>query len=496
MKRTRWLLAAALLLAPATPASPAESGQLDSSPALFSVLAAINIAGYDADLDSPANSPLRAMIRNHLLAKPPACLPELKRFFQEHRQKNAAAELSQYVSFALSTEGPPNFEFRFKEYLLPPDAAPLINLRPLLARFHKEANIDELYRKSQPYFDQVIARYHEPVSKAVLEVNAYLRNPTSGYVGRRFQVYIDLLGAPNQVFSRSYADDYFVVVTPSAEPQVDYVRHAYLHYLLDPMSIRYGEEIRTKRSLEDFALGAPALDESFKNDFVLLTGECVVKAVEARLAPASARPAMIEQALREGFILTPFFAEQLALYEKQEAAMRYFYPEMIQAIDLRKETARLDKVEFLRERVVRRARPAPPPKPAEPPAGAARTLAAAEELYRARQLDKARDMFLQALKETDEKPLHAKAYYGLARIAALRKDPEAAEKLFQRVLELQPDPQTKGWALVYLGRLADAAGERGNALESYRAALAVEGASEGAKEAARLGLQQSFARDK
>jgi tetratricopeptide (TPR) repeat protein len=176
--------------------------------------------------------------------------------------------------------------------------------------------------------------------------------------------------------------------------------------------------------------------------------------------------------------------------------MRYFYPEMIQAIDLRKETARLDKVEFLRERVVRRARPAPPPKPAEPPAGAARTLAAAEELYRARQLDKARDMFLQALKETDEKPLHAKAYYGLARIAALRKDPETAEKLFQRVLELQPDPQTKGWALVYLGRLADAAGERGNALESYRAALAVEGASEGAKEAARLGLRQSFARDK
>lgn len=496
MQMIRWLLAAALLAAPAAAATPAEPGQLDSSPALFSVLAAINIAGYDADLDSPTNSPLRAMIRNYILAKPPACLPELKRFFQEHRQKNATAELSQYVSFALSTEGPPNFEFRFKEYLLPPDAAPLINFRPLLVRFHKEANIDELYRKAQPYFDQVIARYHEPVSKAVLEVNAYLRNPTSGYVGRRFQVYIDLLGAPNQVFSRSYADDYFVVVTPSAQPQVDYVRHAYLHYLLDPMSIRYGEEIRAKRSLEDFALGAPALDESFKNDFVLLTGECVIKAVEARLAPASARAAMIEQALREGFILTPFFAEQLVLYEKQEAAMRYFYPEMIKAIDLRKETARLDKVEFLRERVVRRAKPAPPPKPPEPPTGAAKTLAGAEELYRARQLEKARDMFLQALKETDEKPLHAKAYYGLARIAALRKDPETAEKLFQRVLELQPDPQTKGWTLVYLGRLADAAGERGNALESYRAALAVEGASEGAKEAARLGLQQSFARDK
>ena len=43
-----------------------------------------------------------------------------------------------------------------------------------------------------------------------------MRNPTSGYLGRRFQIYVDLLGAPNQVQMRSYADDYFVVVTPPA----------------------------------------------------------------------------------------------------------------------------------------------------------------------------------------------------------------------------------------------------------------------------------------
>ncbi len=52
------------LLAPATHRlAAAEQGQLDGSPALFSVLAAINAAGYDADLDSPANHPLRAAVR-------------------------------------------------------------------------------------------------------------------------------------------------------------------------------------------------------------------------------------------------------------------------------------------------------------------------------------------------------------------------------------------------------------------------------------------------
>jgi len=40
-----------------------QPGQLDASRTLFSVLAAINAGGYDADLASPANHPLRAIIR-------------------------------------------------------------------------------------------------------------------------------------------------------------------------------------------------------------------------------------------------------------------------------------------------------------------------------------------------------------------------------------------------------------------------------------------------
>ena len=69
--------------------------------------------------------------------------------------------------------------------------------------------------RSQPAYEQVIASYHTGVSQALLEANAYLRNPTSGFLGRRFQIYVDLLGAPNQIQTRSYKDDYFVVVTPS-----------------------------------------------------------------------------------------------------------------------------------------------------------------------------------------------------------------------------------------------------------------------------------------
>jgi len=68
--------------------------------------------------------------------------------------------------------------------------------------------------------------------------------------------------------------------------------------------------------------------------------------------------------------------------------------------------------------------------------------------------------------------------------------------LFQKTLELSPDAETKSWAYLYLGRLADAAGEREQAEENYRAALAIEGAPASVKSAAEKGLAQPFHRDK
>src|SRR5208282_1241918 len=101
-----------------------------------------------------------------------------------------------------------------------------------------------------------------------------------------------------QIQTRSYRDRYFVVVTPSPEPQIDQVRHAYLHYLLDPLSLRFFEQWGRDKGLADFAQAAPALDEAYKNDFMLLATECVIKAVESRLAKgAPNKQALVSQSL-------------------------------------------------------------------------------------------------------------------------------------------------------------------------------------------------------
>ena len=483
------MFSAFLAFALAAHAAPAETGQLDASPTLFTVMAAINAAGYDADIASRTNHPLRLAIREELAKRNIPSLAAIRDFVAKHKHGNETADLAQYISFALSCTGPPEFGFKQRDVEIPPDVSGMTSLSPLLAAFYREANIEDLWKRSQPAVDQYIGHYHGPVTDAVLQVNLYLRQQTSGIKGRHFQIFLELQGAPNQIQTRSYGNEYTIVVTPSAEPRTFDIRHGYLHYSLDPLATRNRETLERKKGLSDHARRAPALDESFKDDFLLLAGESLIKAVESRL---DHNPQEAQQALHQGFILTPYFAEQLPLYEKQEQAMLLYYHDMVAGIELVKEDARLSKVTFDRDAITRTVKTAAPPEPAAAPlTGAAKTLDDAEKFYSAKELDKAKALYLATLQQTDQKPIHASAYYGLARIATLQNDPETAERMFQKTLELEPEPQTKAWTLVYLGQLELAAGEREQAGKYFQSALQVEGASKKAHDLAEQGVQQS-----
>ena len=123
---------------------------------------------------------MREAVRRELAAKSIPCLEELKRFVRDHHQADATAELSQYISFGLVVDGPPSFRYRLKQNELPPDVMALAGFEKLLARFYTEAGIDALWKKAQPEMDAAIARYHLPLTQAVMQVNGYLRSQTSG----------------------------------------------------------------------------------------------------------------------------------------------------------------------------------------------------------------------------------------------------------------------------------------------------------------------------
>jgi tetratricopeptide (TPR) repeat protein len=201
---------------------------------------------------------------------------------------------------------------------------------------------------------------------------------------------------------------------------------------------------------------------------------------------------MVERAYRQGYVLAPAFAEQLPAYEKQDMAMRLYFREMVEAVDLGREEARAQGLEFEQQAVVRKAER--PPAPVIEPTQVEKTLEEAEEMYRKRDLEGARDLFMRALRESDERPAKAKAYYGLARAATLQNDPELAVSLFERALTFSPAPPDKAWILVYLGRLSDMAGDTEKAASYYRNALAIGEMSDGARAMAEKGAAGEFRR--
>jgi hypothetical protein len=206
-------------------------------------------------------------------------------------------------------KGPPDFKFGQRDVDVPPDVVPLKSLSPLMAAFYKEAGIAELWDRAQPAYDHEIDRVHKSAFEARYYVDAYLRHVQSGLDRSHFQIYVEPMAAPNQVQARSYGNEFTVVVTPAAEPRAFDLRHEYLHYLLDPLSTLEQDVLERKKLLNQEALRAPALEQPFKEDYLLLTTECLIKAIEARMDHA---PDRIMADLKQGYILTPYFSEALS----------------------------------------------------------------------------------------------------------------------------------------------------------------------------------------
>ncbi|MBV8810414.1 MAG: hypothetical protein JO033_17225, partial [Acidobacteriaceae bacterium] len=137
------LLATKTLSARAGQVGPAPGSQADTqrdsgenqfsvSLTLFSALAAINAAGYDAGIDSPLNQDykIRTQVRDELAKRSIGCLPELRTFYRQHKKASDAADLGQYISFALIAGDAPAFALPAGE--VPPDVEPLRGFSELL----------------------------------------------------------------------------------------------------------------------------------------------------------------------------------------------------------------------------------------------------------------------------------------------------------------------------------------------------------------------------
>lgn len=484
-------LGAAAQPAPKPVPRDAEPVTLETSETLFSVLAALNACGYNQELGS--SYPVRAKVRAELAraaessAEAASARDQLCRFYDDHRQEDSSRNLAQYVSLALNLGQPPKFPTLISDADLPPDAAYVRGFVPLLETYYRQENLGAIWRSHQPEYEQLPEQFHDPIANMIQATEAYLKLPTSSYLGRKFTIFVEPLVAPGQVNARNYGSEYLMVVAPdNGSLHLSEIRHAYLHYILDPFALKRANAMKRLEPLLAVVQQAP-MDESYKRDVSLLVTESLIRAIEARTlqdgkAPEAQRRELVRAAQEEGFILTEHFYEQLVGFEKGPQGLRNAYGDFLVAIDIGHEKKQAQAVQFRRQATPELVRTAGK-KPVDP-------LQVAEERLTSGDLSGARQLAGDTL--ADPNSDHARALFILARAASLGRDMPEARSYFERALEVAREPRLVAWSHIYLGRIFDLQENREEALKHYRAALAAGDDKPDTRTAAERGLQQPY----
>jgi tetratricopeptide (TPR) repeat protein len=487
---------------------------LETSEPLFYLATALNVCGYDTDLANSA--PVRLKIRDEInaeladSAEARTSRDALCGYVREHTLGDASLNLAQYISLALYLTPPPELTPTVGETELPPDSTQVVNILPLLRTFAEDVHLNALWIEHRPEYEDLLKRVHDPLTKTVLASNIYLHLPVSSYDGRRFLVLLEPMLAPSTTNAR------IVVASPAAEPlgavHMDDIRHIYLHYEIEPLVYSRSSAMERLQPMLKAVQDAP-LDYTYKTEIVPLITECLIKAIEDRTMDVGiakpAKPTAVKQraeieqynaelstyehdaeairrkavdlAMRQGWVLTEYFYNQIGQMEKDSVSLKEYMGEMVYGMDVERESHHARQIAFLpsgSRDVLRRA-----------PQQLTGLQLAEEKIYKG-DLTGASDIANKVL--ADPNGDHAQAHYVLALVNLMQRQPGAAFADFQEVLDSSKDPRTLAWSHIYLGRLYDVKDDRKKAVAEYQAALTVRDAQPDTKAAAEKGIKEPF----
>jgi tetratricopeptide (TPR) repeat protein len=517
------IFAAIVLLFGAT-ATPTMRGQsavdstetgvnVEASPQIFATMCALDAAGFDADESTLAEMPSRLALRGELLKLQGPATDALRQYYRDHALADPGETLSRYIAFALVVGAPPRFPFLLDHDLLPPDVLVIEDFEEVLANFYHEAHLDLRWISVKPEYDRAVERSQSPVRKIVTVCNGYLREIYNPKYGHSFTVYVEPL-VGNRANFRNNGNHYAIVIGAGAQFPSDDVRHAYLHFMLDPLPLKYRDALMRKNGLLNVGARAPRLPAEYKNDFIAYADECFVKSVELRIRHLTPEKheAVLAEDDRTGFIMVRVFDVQLQKFEKAEPAMSLYFPDLIDGIDVAAEQKRYANFKFAPldealapETVASEGHAQPGQQPAQqndPQSERDRLLAEGDHQIALQDAPAAIATFQKVLAKY---PDNSRANFGLAVASLLNHDADRAQELFEKLASApsstggdavnstsSSDPAILAWSHVYLGRLHDFAEERDQALAEYRAALAIAGAPEAARVAAQRGIDTPY----
>lgn len=503
------------------PAGPTIS--LTNAEPVFAMAAALNMCGYDAGLDdsSPVRKQVRGEIDKALAASEDArtkrdavCL-----FIAQHKMTGTELDIAQYISLALYLTPPPQMETTAELTEMPPDATQVAEIVPHLNDFAIAVDLHGIWLTVRHIYDEAANQLHDPLSQMIVNTNLYLKMPAGTYDGRRFIVVIEPMLSPSTVNARIYGTDYVVVVSPvNGKIRMTDVRHTYLHYVIEPLLYARANAIDRAQPILKEIKDAP-LEFRYRSDTVPLTVECLIKAIEARTMdtgipdykiPANidrsqlpryqheqqlteqkqeaVRVALVQHDMKQGFVLAQYFYEQMIQFEKDPAGLKDDIGEMVYGMDVEQQVHRARQTEFDKEadsEVLGRSKP--------------RKLAGmdlAESKLSSGDIAGASAMAQKVLAGQSDTVAStvesARAWFILARAAAMTGHPDQAIDDFQKTLATSKEQRLLAWSHIYLGRMLDLDCKRDEATAEYKLALTVRDGREDTRLAAERGVKNAY----
>ena len=491
--------------------APQSTVSVDGSEAMFTTICALLAAGFESNISSDNWTAFRAQMRERLRQQQGPAVEAVREFYQHHELRDPGATLSRYLWFGLVSGPAPGFQPVLRRDDLPPEVIALEGFSEILSNYYQEQKIGQLWRQVQPIYNREVERLHEPVSQIVFLVSGYVREILEPSGPRTFAIVVEpLVGRITNV--RNFGDHYALVLSGGEEIPTDVVRHAFLHFLLDPLPLRYAHVTAVKRPLFEKAAASPRLSQELKDDYASYFAECTVRAVELklkRLSPGE-REAAMSRDDEDGYVLVKPLFGALPKFENSEPSMKLFFPDLVRAIDLGAETKRLAAVKFApadavnpeadaaNEKIARAKKVAPTTVPND-----AEVIMALTEGERRIAEKNARAAEASFRKVLTKYPDQARAWYGIGLVALLDHDAARAKQVFGRLTAGEhaaiEDPMVLVWSHVYLARIYDDEGNSEVARTEYQSALAVQGGPHQArqtaqKELASLGAEKPVAR--
>jgi tetratricopeptide (TPR) repeat protein len=192
--------------------------------------------------------------------------------------------------------------------------------------------------------------------------------------------------------------------------------------------------------------------------------------------------------MKQGFVLTQYFYEQMIQFEHDPAGLKDNIGEMVYSMDVDQQVHRARQTEFDKEadaEVLERSKP--------------RKLAGmdlAEAKLAAGDMATASAMAQQVLQKPADTVAatvdSARAYFILARVQAMTGHPEQAIDDFQKTLATSKEQRLLAWSHIYLGRMLDLDCKRDQALSEYKLALTVRDGREDTRLAAERGVKNPY----